>query len=120
MINTSYAFTGITEFLRYLLYAALIAAVAGAAVAGAAVAGACCAIRAAWRRAGPARQHRRAEAALRAEVTRGLADIGQYLQKQSAAAASPNPETGNGGNDRPHDAEPRRQTGPGSKGETTR
>jgi hypothetical protein len=65
-----YAFIGMAEFLRDLLYLALAAAVAGAACWGA-----CGAVRAAWHRAAPARQRKRAETALHAEATRGLADI---------------------------------------------
>ena len=114
-MDVSYAFTGITEFFRYLVYAELIGVAAAATCLSS-----CCAIRAARHRADRARQHRHAEAALRAEVNRGLAEIEQDLRRRSADAAPPKPDTGNGGSDCPHDAEPGQADSAGSKGERTR
>ncbi|MGH3191179.1 MAG: hypothetical protein ACRDOL_28830 [Streptosporangiaceae bacterium] len=115
MLYIGYAFTGMTEFFRYLLHMELTGAIAGAACTGA-----CCAIRTAWHLAGPARRHRkRAEAALRAEVTRGLTDIQRYLRERSADAVSRKPDTPSGGNDSAQDAETRTADRAGDNGEMT-
>jgi hypothetical protein len=82
----SYAFAEMGEVMDFtvsLLLAGLIA---------------CCACRfacrgicVAWVRAGTARRRRRAEIALRADVTRGLAEIERFLEAHAARAIPGNP-----------------------------
>lgn len=87
MTNMSYTFGWIAEFYRYLMYGLAVAAACG---------GACWVAGAACRRAGQARQRRRADADLRAEAARGLADIETFLRRPPRRARPPSSPPGNG------------------------
>jgi len=93
----NYTFVDMAELLRYALRAVLTGVIASAACWCA-----CYAIYAAWTNAGPARRrHNRAETALRAEVTRGLAEMELFLQARSANAVPADPDTDGEENDPP-------------------